>query len=54
MMPHCAADAEFANTYQKFCFPPYYLFSENAGNGGDVLYLTSGAGFIQVSADQYR
>ena len=41
------ADQEFLNTYQKFCFPPFYMFSENAGNGGDVLYLTSGAGFLQ-------
>ncbi len=42
------ADAEFLNSYQKFCFPPYYLFSENSNNGGDVLYLTSGAGFLQT------
>ena len=42
------ADAEFLNSYQKFCFPPYYLFSENSGNSGDVLYLTSGAGFLQA------
>ena len=41
------ADQEFRNTYQQFCFPPFYMFSENAGNGGDVLYLTSGAGFLQ-------
>ncbi len=42
------ADAEFLNSYQKFCFKPFYMFSENSNNGGDVLYLTSGAGFLQT------
>lgn len=41
-------DLFVGSSYQKFCFPPYYLFSENRNNGGDVLYLTSGAGFLQT------
>jgi hypothetical protein len=35
------AATAFVQTYERFCFPPYFVFSENEDDGGDVMCVTA-------------